>query len=206
MLFIIYLSYIFLIRSLLEAREEIQKYFLCFFVQMKSLEFAFETNWPLVASQILSHKKDWGIKKEENIVTVLYQNVDPPIKFFICIQSFSKNTIRTSFRNEFESYVGLINDFWTPQPQDWVSTNIGTCNGRFHIFCEFWIFAMPLQMPFSNRRLVFPSRKTFVFSSQIWVFSFSELHFLFLELPKITLEVAPWTYWSHHKPSKNIFW
>ena len=47
MLFIIYLLYIFLIRSLLEARAEIQKYFRWFLVQMKSLEFAFEINWPL---------------------------------------------------------------------------------------------------------------------------------------------------------------
>ena len=31
-----------------EARAEIQKYFCCFLVQMKSLEFAFEINWPLV--------------------------------------------------------------------------------------------------------------------------------------------------------------
>ena len=47
MLFIIYLSYIFLIWPLLEARAEIQKYFHWFLVQMKSLEFAFEINWPL---------------------------------------------------------------------------------------------------------------------------------------------------------------
>ena len=44
MLFIIYLSYFFLIQPLLEARAEIQKYFVDFLVQMKSLEFAFEIN------------------------------------------------------------------------------------------------------------------------------------------------------------------
>jgi hypothetical protein len=42
-----YLSYIFLIRPLLEDRAEIQKYFCCFLVQMKNLVFAFEINWPL---------------------------------------------------------------------------------------------------------------------------------------------------------------
>ena len=47
MLFIIFLSYIFLIGPLLEARAEVQKYFRWFLVQMKSLEFAFEINWPL---------------------------------------------------------------------------------------------------------------------------------------------------------------
>ena len=47
MLFIIYLSYIFLIWPLLEARAEIKKYFRWFLVQMKILEFAFEINWPL---------------------------------------------------------------------------------------------------------------------------------------------------------------
>ena len=51
MLFIIYLSYIFLIWPLLEARAEIQKYFRWFLVQMKSLEFAFEINWPLEAKE-----------------------------------------------------------------------------------------------------------------------------------------------------------
>ena len=44
MLFIIYLSYIFLIRPLLEASVEIQKHFHGFF---GSNEFAFEINWPL---------------------------------------------------------------------------------------------------------------------------------------------------------------
>ena len=45
MLFITYLSYIFLNHPLLEARAEIQKYILVgFLVQMKSLEFAFEIN------------------------------------------------------------------------------------------------------------------------------------------------------------------
>ena len=43
-LFILYLFYIFLIRLLLEARAEMKKYFRCFLVQMKSLEFAFEIN------------------------------------------------------------------------------------------------------------------------------------------------------------------
>ena len=52
MLSIIYLSYIFLIRPLLEARAEIQKYFFGFLVQMKSLEFAFENNWPLETDKI----------------------------------------------------------------------------------------------------------------------------------------------------------
>ena len=51
MLFIIYLSYIILIWPLLEARAEIQKYFVGFLVQMKSLEFAFEINWPLADIQ-----------------------------------------------------------------------------------------------------------------------------------------------------------
>ena len=51
MLLIIHLSYIFLIQPLLEARAEIQKYFRWFLVQMKSLEFAFEINWPLVVVQ-----------------------------------------------------------------------------------------------------------------------------------------------------------
>ena len=44
MLFNIYLSYIFLIRPVLEAWAEMQKYFRWFLVQMKSLEFAFEIN------------------------------------------------------------------------------------------------------------------------------------------------------------------
>ena len=48
MLFIIYLSYIFLIRPLLEARAEIQKYFHWFLVQIKTLKFAFKINWPLI--------------------------------------------------------------------------------------------------------------------------------------------------------------
>ena len=37
-----------MIRPLLEARAEIQKNFVGFLVQMKSLEFAFEINWPLL--------------------------------------------------------------------------------------------------------------------------------------------------------------
>ena len=44
MLFIVYLSYIFLIRPLLEARADMQKYFCCFFGSNESLEFAFEIN------------------------------------------------------------------------------------------------------------------------------------------------------------------
>ena len=52
MLFIIYLSYFFLNRPLLEARAEIQKYFRWFLVQIKSLEFSFEINWPLAARAI----------------------------------------------------------------------------------------------------------------------------------------------------------
>ena len=47
MLFIIYLSYIFLIWPLLEARAEYKNIFVGFLVQMKSLEFAFEINRPL---------------------------------------------------------------------------------------------------------------------------------------------------------------
>ena len=47
MLFIVYLSYIFLIWPLLEARPEMQKYFRWFLVQMKTLEFAFEIYWLL---------------------------------------------------------------------------------------------------------------------------------------------------------------
>ena len=47
------LSYIFLIPPLLEARAEIQKIFVGFLVQMKSLEFAFEINWPLLQNQML---------------------------------------------------------------------------------------------------------------------------------------------------------
>ena len=66
----------------------------------------------------IKSQKSFRSKKEENIVTVLSQNIDPPIELIICILSFSKITIRTSFRSEFESYDGLINDFWTPQPQD----------------------------------------------------------------------------------------
>ena len=46
-----YLSYIFLIGPLLEAKVEIQKHFHWFLVQIKSLEFAFEMNWPLNQSQ-----------------------------------------------------------------------------------------------------------------------------------------------------------
>ena len=53
--FIIYLSYIFLIQSLLEAREEIQKYFCWFLVQVKSLEIAFEINWPLDVPEEFAH-------------------------------------------------------------------------------------------------------------------------------------------------------
>ena len=47
MLLIVYLSYIFLIWPLLEARAEMQKYLCWFLVQMKRLEFAFKINWPL---------------------------------------------------------------------------------------------------------------------------------------------------------------
>ena len=49
MLFIIYLSYIFLIQPLLEARAEMLKYFrlVWFLVQMTTLNCAFETNLPL---------------------------------------------------------------------------------------------------------------------------------------------------------------
>ena len=43
MLFIIY----FLIQPLLEAMAEIKNIFVCFLVQMKSLEFAFEIKLPL---------------------------------------------------------------------------------------------------------------------------------------------------------------
>ena len=42
MLLIMYLSNILLIRPLLEARAEMQKYYRWFLVQMKSLEFVFE--------------------------------------------------------------------------------------------------------------------------------------------------------------------
>ena len=45
MLFIIYIF--FLICPIFDARAQIQKYFCCVLVQMKSLEFAFEINWPL---------------------------------------------------------------------------------------------------------------------------------------------------------------
>ena len=41
------LSYIFLIWPLFKAIAEKQKYVPWFLVQMKSLEFAFEINWPL---------------------------------------------------------------------------------------------------------------------------------------------------------------
>ena len=37
-----------MIRPLLEARAEIQKYFRSFLVQMKTLKFAFEIYWPLL--------------------------------------------------------------------------------------------------------------------------------------------------------------
>ena len=53
MLFIIYLSYIFLIRPLLETRAEIQKLFTSFLAQMKNLEFAFEINWSLGHAQAM---------------------------------------------------------------------------------------------------------------------------------------------------------
>ena len=44
--FIIHLSHIFLIWPLLEAREEIQKYFRWFLVQVRTFKSAFEINWP----------------------------------------------------------------------------------------------------------------------------------------------------------------
>ena len=44
MLFIIYSSYIFLIRPILEARADIQKYFCWLFGSNENLEFAFEIN------------------------------------------------------------------------------------------------------------------------------------------------------------------
>ena len=47
MLIIIINKSIFLIQPLLEARAEIKKYFRWFFVQMKTLEFAFEIYLPL---------------------------------------------------------------------------------------------------------------------------------------------------------------
>ena len=46
------MTIIFLNWLIFEARKEIQKYFRWFLVQMKSLEFAFEINWPLVPLQI----------------------------------------------------------------------------------------------------------------------------------------------------------
>ena len=49
MLFIIYSSFIFLIWPLLDATAKVQ-IFVFFFVQMKSSEFAFEINWPLVGA------------------------------------------------------------------------------------------------------------------------------------------------------------
>jgi hypothetical protein len=68
MLFIIYSSYIFLIPPLLEARAEIQKKnHWVFLVQMKSLEFAFKINWPLVANrdriEIIKAKWSYGFHK-----------------------------------------------------------------------------------------------------------------------------------------------
>ena len=39
------------VRSVLEARAEIQKYFRSFLVQMKTLKSPFEINWPLPESQ-----------------------------------------------------------------------------------------------------------------------------------------------------------
>ena len=48
MLFIIYLSYIFLIQPLLESRAEIN-ISVGFLAQMKSLEFAFEISLPLLS-------------------------------------------------------------------------------------------------------------------------------------------------------------
>ena len=59
MLFIIYLSYNFLIRPLLEARAGIQKYFSWFFGSSESLEFAFETNWPLGTRKKLVNRRSW---------------------------------------------------------------------------------------------------------------------------------------------------
>ena len=56
MLFIIYLSYIFLIQPLLEARAEIQNIFVGFLVQMKSLKFAFEIDWPLACKTVVKFK------------------------------------------------------------------------------------------------------------------------------------------------------
>ena len=41
---IIYLSYVFLIRPIIEASAEVQKYFHWPFGSMKSLEFSFEVN------------------------------------------------------------------------------------------------------------------------------------------------------------------
>ena len=73
MLFIIHLSYIFLIRPLLEARAEIQKYFRCFLVQMKSLEFAFEINLPLAKTAVL--------KKTRATIQAIRQNRNSLIFF-----------------------------------------------------------------------------------------------------------------------------
>ena len=60
MLFIIHVSYIFLIQPLLEARAEIQKYFCSFLVQKKSLDFAFEINWPLELKLAIQIRKIWA--------------------------------------------------------------------------------------------------------------------------------------------------
>ena len=62
MLFIIYSSYISLIQPLLATRAGIQKCFVGFMVQMKSLEFTFEIKWPLEVILLttgISKKDEW---------------------------------------------------------------------------------------------------------------------------------------------------
>ena len=63
MLSIIYLSYIVLIRPLLEPRAEIQKDFRWFFGSNEKFTICFEINWPLMISK---KSLDNMLKKHKN--------------------------------------------------------------------------------------------------------------------------------------------
>ena len=49
-----------MIQPLLEARAEMKNIFVGFLAQMKSLEFAFESNWPLGKKEIKFIKLDFS--------------------------------------------------------------------------------------------------------------------------------------------------
>ena len=71
MLFILVKFYIFLIRPVVEARAEVQQYFVPFLVQMKTLKFAFKIYWPLTIYII-------GVNVQRKFITFLWFVIKVP--------------------------------------------------------------------------------------------------------------------------------